>query len=574
MMGSIAESQKRSLRVFLCHASADKPSVRILFRRLVADGVDAWLDQAKLLPGQNWKIEIPKAVTDSDIVIVCLSKNSITKEGYVQKEIKAALDAADEKPEGTIFIIPVRLEDCDVPDRLSIYQWVDLFAKGGYNKLIRALISRAEKIESKLPSPHKKSIPNDKFTKLSSGKSIELSANRYFAEATRLNLLGNAERALQLYRQVKEIDPRYPNIDLEIRNLEDEIRKGYVSSDGLVHQEYFAKAKKEPVAVTTARISSKGPIIVAIIGLISTLVLGYWQFVLKSNKTGQAIETEYVGRVIDVNRQQGIAGAKITLDLEGVPPIVYSDSEGVYRFKVVIDSNISGQIRVDAPGYQVYTRNITLSLGLGNIEDIRLMPDEQSQATEPPSFIGYDFETDTAGWNTSEGAYKRAILGTTTLIAYNGSQALVLDTELYGNGSLEFANHGQEDIYRHTEALVYFNQIPEGIDYPGPYDLTGKRLSCFVYLPIGLVAADEAPPTYVRLALKDKNFSNQFSEAVMINNETTEQWLELIYVVNLDPNSNFDTTQVNALGVRLDSLDDSTVSYNGPIYIDYCTIDF
>ena len=188
--------------------------------------------------------------------------------------------------------------------------------------------------------------------------------------------------------------------------------------------------------------------------------------------------------------------------------------------------------------------------------------------------VGYDFESDTMGWNTSEGDYKRAILNTTTLVAYKGKQALVLDTELYGSGSPEYTDHNKEDVYRHTEALVYFNQIPAGIDYPGPYDLTGKRLSCFVYVPIGLVAPDNTPPAYVRLILKDKNFANQFSEAIIINDETVEQWLELIYVVNPDPNSDFDMTHVNAMGVRLDTLDDSIIDYKGPIYIDYCTINF
>ncbi|MEW6401598.1 MAG: toll/interleukin-1 receptor domain-containing protein [Chloroflexota bacterium] len=80
------------LKVFLCHASGDKPPVRDLYKRLVAEGVDAWLDQEKLLPGQDWRREIPRAVREADVVVVCLSKNSITKEGYVQKEIKFALD--------------------------------------------------------------------------------------------------------------------------------------------------------------------------------------------------------------------------------------------------------------------------------------------------------------------------------------------------------------------------------------------------------------------------------------------------------------------------------------------------
>ncbi len=135
---------KRPLKVFLCHASADKPKVRELFQRLLHDGIDAWLDESKLLPGMEWELEIPKAVREADAIVICLSNNSVTKEGYVQKEIRFALDVADEKPEGTIYLIPVRLEACAVPSRLVRWQWVDLFSTDGYRKLRRSLRLRAD----------------------------------------------------------------------------------------------------------------------------------------------------------------------------------------------------------------------------------------------------------------------------------------------------------------------------------------------------------------------------------------------------------------------------------------------
>lgn len=142
----MSKDSARLLRVFLCHASIDKPKVLSLYYKLVNDGVDAWLDKEKLIPGQNWQIEIPKAVRNSDVVIVCLSSNSINKDGFVQKEIKIALDAADEKPEGTIFIIPARLENCEVPERISQYHWVDLFSPDGYERLFKALQERVNNI--------------------------------------------------------------------------------------------------------------------------------------------------------------------------------------------------------------------------------------------------------------------------------------------------------------------------------------------------------------------------------------------------------------------------------------------
>lgn len=142
----VTKSSTKRLKVFLCHAKSDKARVRKLYEQLVNNGIDAWLDEEKLLPGQIWSEEIPKAVRNSDVVIVCLSKDSIDREGYVQKEIKIALDVADEKPEGTIFIIPLRLEECEVPERLNKYQWVDLYIDNGYNRLDRALNERFQQI--------------------------------------------------------------------------------------------------------------------------------------------------------------------------------------------------------------------------------------------------------------------------------------------------------------------------------------------------------------------------------------------------------------------------------------------
>ena len=134
----------RQLRVFLCHASQDKPAVRRLHRYLKQHGISPWLDQMDLLPGQNWEVEIPKALFNSDVILVCLSKNSVNKEGYVQKEIVYALDKAMEKPQGTIFIIPVKLEECDVPKRLSPYQWVDYYRTDGRKRLLMGLNERVK----------------------------------------------------------------------------------------------------------------------------------------------------------------------------------------------------------------------------------------------------------------------------------------------------------------------------------------------------------------------------------------------------------------------------------------------
>ncbi len=140
---------KRPLKVFLCHAHADRDAVRALYTRLTNDGVDAWLDKVKLLPGQDWELEIKKAVREADVVVVCLSKQ-FNQAGFRQKEVRLALDTAMEKPEGEIFIIPARLEECETLESLRKWHWVDLFEGDGYERLMRALRARADKIGATL----------------------------------------------------------------------------------------------------------------------------------------------------------------------------------------------------------------------------------------------------------------------------------------------------------------------------------------------------------------------------------------------------------------------------------------
>ena len=132
------------LKLFLCHANEDKPAIRDIYNQLIVIGVQPWLDEEDILPGKDWPFEIKKAVQNSDVVIVFLSRNSVGKTGFFQKEIKIALDAADERPEGKIFIIPAKLEDCDVPDRLSNKQWVDLYTENGFDRLLQSLIVCAQ----------------------------------------------------------------------------------------------------------------------------------------------------------------------------------------------------------------------------------------------------------------------------------------------------------------------------------------------------------------------------------------------------------------------------------------------
>jgi hypothetical protein len=133
------KSSAQKTNIFLIHAHRDKEIVHKLYQRLIKDGIDVWLDAEKLQPGQDWQHEIRKALLKCDTALVCLTRNFDKHHGYRHEELKLALEKANFLPIDEVFIMPVRLEECGMPEALIHLHRVDLFKAGGYKKLITAL---------------------------------------------------------------------------------------------------------------------------------------------------------------------------------------------------------------------------------------------------------------------------------------------------------------------------------------------------------------------------------------------------------------------------------------------------
>jgi formylglycine-generating enzyme required for sulfatase activity len=139
-------------RIFLCHASEDKPQVREIYQRLIALGFSPWLDEKDILPGQDWDYEIEMALEQSDFVMVFLSKRSVGKVGYVQREFRRAMYHSEEMPEGYIHTIPIKLDDCEVPRRFRRHQWVNLNDEGAFDRIVRALHHGLQQRGAQIPT--------------------------------------------------------------------------------------------------------------------------------------------------------------------------------------------------------------------------------------------------------------------------------------------------------------------------------------------------------------------------------------------------------------------------------------
>lgn len=131
--------------VFLCHAKEDKEQVRRLCNMLESEGINPWFDEKDIMPGDDWELVIRRAIKQSDAIIVCMSQKAVNKTGFIQKEIRFALDRADELPEGKRYIIPVLFESCSIPERLQKWQYINLADIDSDNKLLVSLKNLSKK---------------------------------------------------------------------------------------------------------------------------------------------------------------------------------------------------------------------------------------------------------------------------------------------------------------------------------------------------------------------------------------------------------------------------------------------
>ena len=140
-------------RVFVAYAVEDLGVVRRLCGSLAAAGCNPWLDKEKLVAGQNWPRAIERAIELSDAFVACFSPRSVGKHGHFQSELRYALDCARRRPLEDVFVVPVRLEPCEVPARISReLQYADLFPD--WERGVRRVLGSVRRAAArKLPPP-------------------------------------------------------------------------------------------------------------------------------------------------------------------------------------------------------------------------------------------------------------------------------------------------------------------------------------------------------------------------------------------------------------------------------------
>jgi Tol biopolymer transport system component len=198
-------------QIFLSYAREDAEEVEQLYQKLSGAGFKPWMDKKDILPGERWQSSIRKAVQGSDFFLACLSASSVTKRGVLQEEIKDALDIWRRMFESDIYLIPVRLEDCKVPESLRDFQWVNLFEKDGWTRLVKAIqVGMERRTASAGEAVPRVSLPDLK----------QIRTQELYEQGINALITGKWEKAITSFEQVIEINKHYKDAKFRLEEAQ------------------------------------------------------------------------------------------------------------------------------------------------------------------------------------------------------------------------------------------------------------------------------------------------------------------------------------------------------------------
>ena len=116
---------KQKPTAFISHASADKERFVRPFAAVLREthGVDAWVDEWEIQPGDKFAEKIHNAIADADAAVVVLSENSVDSK-WVKDEINAALVHRVNKDVKLLPVVLDGLTDQRIPPALRAIQQV------------------------------------------------------------------------------------------------------------------------------------------------------------------------------------------------------------------------------------------------------------------------------------------------------------------------------------------------------------------------------------------------------------------------------------------------------------------
>jgi len=143
-------------KAFICHASEDKERFVLGFaRKLREKGIDAWLDQWEIKPGDSLVNKIfEEGIKNADAFIVVLSTISVSKK-WVKEELNTGIV---NRIDASCRLIPIIIDSCEVPEALKHVAWVRISDLNNYedelSRIVNAIYGLTDKPPLGSPPPY------------------------------------------------------------------------------------------------------------------------------------------------------------------------------------------------------------------------------------------------------------------------------------------------------------------------------------------------------------------------------------------------------------------------------------
>lgn len=135
------------MKVFLSHSSKDKGIVRRIKDDLKSYSYKTWMDEDDIPIGGSIVENIEIGLKESDVLVVFLSQNS-TLSKWVKKEWQVKF--FNQINEDKVFVLPILLNDCDIPEFLKGRRYLDFRDKDNYESNLSTLLDTLNKLRTEI----------------------------------------------------------------------------------------------------------------------------------------------------------------------------------------------------------------------------------------------------------------------------------------------------------------------------------------------------------------------------------------------------------------------------------------
>ena len=199
----ILERTEESMnKVFISYVSENIEIVDRLCQELKSHGIQVWLDRDDIDPGLRWKQEIRRAIQQGAFFIACFSKEyNMRDRAYMNEELVIAIEELRQRPVDQAWFIPVKLNECEIPDRdigggetLLDLQYVNLYEDWDVNiQRIREIVQPAS---------------SETINANTVEQSVNLDAVAEFFKGVTYQNRRNYEKAVEHYTEALRLNPQ------------------------------------------------------------------------------------------------------------------------------------------------------------------------------------------------------------------------------------------------------------------------------------------------------------------------------------------------------------------------------